>query len=143
MVGLAVLGLSAQKPTFIFRYIAITQKDSIVLGRPFRAFAWADTVDRTTYQLKNHAFGGTERIRIHTDTLGAVVAMEFLYPDGRHFQDMLRDYIRSLGQPTKTDSTDHSRLAVWQDAETRFELRSAQVGEHEFVTSRMTDVTKR
>ena len=127
----------------MFRYIAITPTDSIVLGRRFAAFSLADRVDQTTYQLKDLSFGGTERIRVRTDTLGTVVAMEFQYRDGARFQQMLKDYVSSLGQPTASDSTPRMRLAVWQDAQTRFELRSAQVGAREFVTALMTDVTKR
>ena len=137
---LGTAAVRAQQPGSLFRYIALSPRDTIQLGRPFLASGLADQIAPFTHQLRSGTFGGAERIRILTDSANIITAMEFQYADGTRFADKLRGYVDWLGAPTVRDSTTRYRVVAWQDSVTRFELRVAIVGGREFVATTMIDV---
>ena len=129
-----------QEPGTLFRYIRLSPKDTIELGRPFLAFSLADKVAEHTYQLKQGTFGGAERIRIITTPSGRVASIEFQYADSARLASVLKDYVAWLGSPTATDSTARRHVVAWQDSLTRFELTAVTVGDHQIMSTRMIDV---
>src|SRR2546426_9402838 len=140
-MALSMASARAQQPGSLFRYIHLTPRDTIALGKPFVALAYADQIASHVYQLKPGTFGGAERIRILTDSAGRVTTLEFQYAASAVFETMLKDYVAWLGKPTAIDNTARRRTVAWQDSITRFELTAVVVGDRQILSTRMIDVT--
>jgi hypothetical protein len=104
----------------IFREIQIGG-GVIQLGKPLPGVVPPPPAGDTVVSLPAAQIGGAEAIRAHLTPSGLVRALWFDYSPRSDFDAMVAEYAATLGEPRKEPYRTGER-AVWEDAQTRFEL---------------------
>jgi len=127
----------------VFREVQFPPHNPIRLGEALGPSAPAGVL-RAADRYVVRGAGGTDSITIRLDGAGRVRALQFAYPASASFAAQLDAYAPLLGTPHSRQVTDSAggrvEHAVWEDADTRFELLRFSRGDTTIrLTSRLAD----
>jgi hypothetical protein len=124
-MALLAAGCSPSSPAqsesgVIFRYIQIGG-GVIQLGHPLPSAVPTPAAGDTVVALPAQQIGGAEAIRVHLTPEGLVRGLWFEYAAGADYEAMTAEYTDMLGKP-RLEAFGVGQRAIWEDAQTRFEL---------------------